>query len=64
MRPRLAGYDALTITCRDELDLVPALRTFADTPEELDPEALEGAHAFTLELIRQLDRDVSRRSRP
>jgi hypothetical protein len=57
--PRLAGYDAITITCRDELDLVPDLRTFADTPEALDPNALESSHEFILELIRQLDRDVS-----
>ncbi len=62
--PRLAGYQAITITCRDELDLVPELRTFADTPEALDHGALERAHAFILELVRRLDRDVSPRSPP
>ena len=33
-----------------------------DTPDRIDPEALERAHDFTLELIRQLDRDVGRRA--
>ena len=36
----------------------------ADTPEALDHGALERAHAFILELVRRLDRDVSPRSPP
>jgi len=59
--PRLAGYQALTLTCRDEQGQVPALRTFGDEPNAIDSAALERAHAFGLELARALDRDLARR---
>jgi hypothetical protein len=62
MPPRLARLPALTLTCRAPDGSVPDLRTGADLPEALDPEALERAHALALELVRQLDRDVSRRA--
>ena len=38
----------------------PYYHTHADTPEQLDEEAMTRAVEFTLELIRQLDRDVGR----
>jgi Peptidase family M28 len=59
---RVRRYAATTITCADELDVVPGVHTAADVPERIDAAALERAHGFALELVRQLDRDVGRRS--
>jgi peptidase M28-like protein len=59
--PRLAGYPAINISCLNELNIVPNYHTPDDTPDNLDPEAMERAHGFLLELVRVLDRDVSRR---
>jgi Zn-dependent M28 family amino/carboxypeptidase len=58
--PRLAGFPAIGITCRNEHGVVPHLHQPTDTPERVDPDALERAHAFTLELVRLLDRDLGR----
>jgi hypothetical protein len=59
----LARYPATTITCLDEGNLQPPrAHTSADLPDALDPDALERAHAFVLELARALDRDLARRS--
>ena len=59
---RVRRYPATTITCTTEIDFLPGLHTFDDVPENLQPEALERAHEFTLALVRLLDRDVGRRS--
>ena len=58
---RVQGYAATTITCANELDIVPGVHTAADVPDRLDPAALERAHAFALALVRLIDRDVGRR---
>jgi acetylornithine deacetylase/succinyl-diaminopimelate desuccinylase-like protein len=63
MPPRLAGFPAISITCTGDDGYVPHYHLPSDTPENVDGEALERAHGFALELIRQLDRDVGRRSR-
>jgi hypothetical protein len=57
---RARGYAATTITCANELDIVPGVHTAADVPDRIDPAALERAHDFTLALVRLLDRDVGR----
>lgn len=59
--PRLAGYPAITIGCAGELNLIPNYHRPTDTPDRIDPVALERAHGFVLELVRQIDRDVGRR---
>jgi hypothetical protein len=61
--PTLAGYAAITVCGLAENGL-PGLEyhTPRDTPERIEPEALERAQGFALELVRQLDRDVGRRS--
>jgi Peptidase family M28 len=59
---RVRRYAATTITCANELDVVPGVLTAADVPDRIDPVALERARGFTLELVRQLDRDVGRHS--
>jgi hypothetical protein len=62
MPPRLAGYPATTITCLDEHGVVPSYHTLDDTPDRIDSSAVDRAHSFVRELVRQLDRDVGRRS--
>ncbi len=58
------GYPAITITALEPGTLAPpGFRLASDAPELLEPEAMERALAFALALVRQLDRDVERRSR-
>jgi hypothetical protein len=61
MPPHLAGFPATAITCRNDLNYVPERHTPNDTPDRVDPVALDRAHGFALELVRALDRDVGRR---
>lgn len=57
---RAAGYRSLAITCRPHDGPLPHRRLPSDTPDTLEPAALEGAHDLALELIRRLDRDAAR----
>jgi len=61
----LAGYPAITLWTLAENGL-PGLEyhTPGDTPDRLDPKAMERSHAFALALVRALDRDVARRLTP
>jgi hypothetical protein len=57
----VAGYRAITIEGFENGVIVPPYyHTHADTPENLDEDALSGAVEFTVLLARQLDRDVGR----
>ena len=59
----LARYPATTITCLEPGRPQPAAaHTARDLPDALEPEALERAHAFVLELARALDRDLVRKA--
>ena len=60
MPPRIGGYAAVGITCRDADGVAPRRHLPTDTPEAIDRGALERAHAFALELIRRLDADLGR----
>ena len=60
MPPRLAGFPSIAIACTDEDGYVPGYHLPSDLPENVDPDALERAHGFALELVRQLDRDLGR----
>jgi Peptidase family M28 len=60
MPPRLARMRAIGITCRDANGAVPNRHLPTDTPDRIDPDALERAHAFALELVRRLDADLGR----
>ncbi len=63
--PLLARYPATTISCLREGELTPAnYRTAADVPEAIDPVSLERAHGFALDLVRVLDRDLTRKAEP
>ncbi len=58
---RVRGYAATTISCANDLNVVPGVHTAADVPDRVDPAATVRAHGFALALVRQLDRDVGRR---
>jgi hypothetical protein len=60
MPPHVAGFPATAITCRNDLNYVPGYHTPYDTPDQVDPAALDRAHGFALELVRALDRDLGR----
>jgi hypothetical protein len=60
---RLARFEATTITTVPEGAIVTAnYHSVADEPDAVDADAVDRAHEFALELVRQLDRDVGRRS--
>ena len=63
MPARLAGFPAIALASTDADGYVPHYHLPSDLPEHVDPEALDRAHGFALELIRQLDRDVGRRAK-
>jgi Peptidase family M28 len=62
MPARVRGHRAIGITSLGTDGYVPGRHTAADTPDEIDHEALERARGFVLELVRQLDRDLGRRA--
>jgi hypothetical protein len=54
-------YAATALTCLDPGTVIaPHVHTTEDTPDQVDPEALDRAHGFVLELIRVLDHDAAR----
>ena len=60
---RLARYPGTTITTTAPGASVAAgYRRPTDVPDAIDPATLERAHAFALELVRQLDREAGRRA--
>ena len=59
---RARRYRATTVTCLPPEGYTPAQRTHLDVPDRIDPEALDRAHDFALDLVRLLDRDVGRRA--
>jgi Peptidase family M28 len=61
MPPHAAGFPATAITCLNDLNYVPEYHTLNDTPDRVDPAALDRAHGFALELVRALDRDAGHR---
>lgn len=52
---RTAGYPAVTIRCLNALDYAPNYHSKLDTPDRVEPEALERAYGFLGELIERLD---------
>jgi len=58
---RVGGLRASAITCLEPGQITPAnFHTPQDVPGAIDPQALERAESFTLDLIRALDRDLAR----
>ncbi|MFN2617701.1 MAG: M28 family metallopeptidase [Thermoleophilaceae bacterium] len=52
------GYPAITISCRNDRDYAPEHHQPSDTPERVDPEALERAYGFCSQLIERLDASI------
>jgi hypothetical protein len=52
---RSKGYPAITITCRNVLDLVPDHHQSSDTPGRIEEAALERALGFCDELLERID---------
>jgi hypothetical protein len=59
-----AGWRSIGITCLDSDGYVANRHLPSDTPKAVDQAALDRAHDFALELIRRLDADLGRESKP
>lgn len=57
---RLAGLPAIGIGRADELGLAPGSHTVGDTPDQLEPRAVDGAVQLSLMLIDAIDEDLAR----
>lgn len=60
MALRLYGLRSIGLSCAESDGYLPNRHLPTDTPQTLDPAALERAHGFALELVRRLDRDLAR----
>jgi len=59
---RAHKHPAIAITCREDGRFLPeGHHTPADLPATVDPEAIERAAAFAEQLVRLLDRDLTRK---
>ena len=59
---RAFGFRAVPITCRESGRALPEhLHTPADTPANVDPDSIEAAASFAVDVVRLLDRDLGRR---
>ena len=61
MPPRISRFASIAISCTDDDGYVPGYHLPSDVAAKVDPAAIDRARGFTLELIRQLDRDLGRR---
>jgi Zn-dependent M28 family amino/carboxypeptidase len=57
--PTLHGYRAIQITCLPELNIAPHYHQPSDTPDHLQPEALERAFEFCSQLIQRIDQRLA-----
>jgi hypothetical protein len=57
-------YRAIQISCLPDLDVAPHYHQPTDTPDQIDPEALERAYEFCSQLIERLDRPATDGHRP
>jgi hypothetical protein len=55
---RSAGFPAISISCLNALDYAPNHHRASDTPEQIDPDALERAYGFCSELIELIDERI------
>ena len=56
--PLTRGFSSITICCADEHDRLPNYHRHSDTPQHIDPEAIDGAVEFIEELLRRIDREI------
>ena len=55
---RSAGYPAISIACLNAMDYVPNYHQHSDTPEHVDPDALDRAFDFCVDLIELIDERI------
>lgn len=55
---RTRGYPALSISCLNALDYAPHHHQAGDTPERIDPDALERGRSFCSDLIELIDERI------
>lgn len=55
---RAAGFPAITITSRNALDYAPHWHQPTDTPDRIEPDALERTYEFCCTLVERLDEAV------
>ncbi|MEA2458435.1 MAG: hypothetical protein QOC95_1407 [Thermoleophilaceae bacterium] len=55
---RSRGLPAITISCAGPLDRAPHHHRITDTPEEIDPDALDRAFGFCSELVELIDEEI------
>ena len=55
------GYPAITISCLNALDYAPHYHQPTDTPERIDPDALERGSDFCAELVELIDERIGPR---
>jgi hypothetical protein len=55
---RSAGFPAITITSRNSLDYAPHWHQPTDTPDRIDPEALDRTYDFCCALLERLDDSI------
>jgi Peptidase family M28 len=61
---RTRGFRAISLIGAKDGVGPPYYHTHADTPDKLDEDAMDRAVEFTVELVRQIDRDAGRRVDP
>jgi hypothetical protein len=55
---RARGLPAITVSCAGALDRAPHHHRLGDTPDQIDPDALERAFGFCSELIELIDEEI------
>lgn len=58
---RVRGYPAITVCCLGALDYAPHYHQPTDTPERIDPDALERGGDFCAELVEMIDERIGPR---
>jgi Zn-dependent M28 family amino/carboxypeptidase len=56
--PLTRGFSSITICCADEYGRVPNRHRHSDTPDQIDPQAVNDAVAFVDSLVRRIDREI------
>ncbi len=55
---RAAAFPAISVSCRGALDYTQHHHRLSDTPDQIDPDALERAYGFCSELIELIDERI------
>jgi hypothetical protein len=56
--PLTRSFSSITICCADEHGRLPNYHRHSDTPDQIDPKAVDDAVRFTEELVRRIDREI------